>query len=329
MNHIIMSVLIVGYVLSSGCGEEGAHLQGMDASADAADFEIGFDARVSVTADASPQSEAQTPPDPRCVSRDAPGEQTITVDWGGKERSAILYIPEQDGQPRPLLLSLHGHGSSGAHQIERTQIAGIAEREKIFTLHPDGTEVFGQARSWNAGKCCTPANTLGIDDVGFLHALVERIQSDYCVDTSRTYVLGFSNGGFMSYRLACEPSDRFAAFAVVSASLAVSQEQCQPGVARPIVHFHGDSDPLVPIKGNPILRYDSIESVREMWMSRNDCDPDAATEFSEGDARCWQSEPCSDKSELRYCIWNEVAHDYHGSGETTEQIWSFLSQFSL
>src|SRR5690349_18796236 len=81
-----------------------------------------------------------------------------------------------------------------------------------IAVHPDGTGAF---LGWNAGDCCGTASASGVDDVGLVGAILDRLETEMCVDTARIYSTGFSNGGFLSHRLGCELSDRIAAIAPV------------------------------------------------------------------------------------------------------------------
>ncbi len=89
----------------------------------------------------------------------------------------------------------------------------MAAAQGIAVAYPDGI-----GGSWNAGGCCGQAEADDLDDVGFILALVDELVASYSIDPDRVYLTGFSNGGLLAYRLACE-SDRFAAIAPVGATL--------------------------------------------------------------------------------------------------------------
>jgi polyhydroxybutyrate depolymerase len=118
----------------------------------------------------------------------------------------------------------------------------MARRRGFVAVYPDGLN-----RSWNAGGCCGPAMRRDVDDVGFLVALIDRVQRDHATDPDRVFVTGISNGGMMAYRLACEASDRVAAIAPVAATLVF--DGCAPAHPVSLLHIHGLADGNVPFDG--------------------------------------------------------------------------------
>src|SRR5262249_57738455 len=108
----------------------------------------------------------------------------------------------------------------------------------------------------NAGAGCGEGGMNMVDDVGFVGAILDKLQADVCVDTGRIYATGMSNGGFLSHRLACELSNRIAAVAPVAGVLGVPT--CTPARPISVMHFHGTSDQLVPYNGNPQMGFLSV-----------------------------------------------------------------------
>jgi polyhydroxybutyrate depolymerase len=131
------------------------------------------------------------------------------------------------------------------------------------------------APTWNAGACCGYALTHKVDDVGFLRTLIDRLEHDYTVDPKRIFVTGISNGGMMSYRLACELADRIAAIAPVEGAQDV---ECRPSGPVSVVIFHGTADLLVPYKGGstpfqigPKRTDTSVSSTVAFWVKQDGC----------------------------------------------------------
>lgn len=113
-----------------------------------------------------------------------------------------------------------------------------------------------------------------IDDVGFLSALMDTLMADYSIDTNRIYATGLSNGAFMSYRLACEESNKIAAIAPVAGSMNVNI--CNPERKVPVIHFHSYQDDHVPLEGGvgsgPSKHYNPpLDSVLNVWSGFNNC----------------------------------------------------------
>jgi polyhydroxybutyrate depolymerase len=192
-----------------------------------------------------------------------PGESKRTIEVGGRTRSFVLYQPEGMHAGEPLVIALHGRLGTGEGMERLTHFERIAAREKFLLIYPDGVR-----KSWNDGRE-TPAKKEGVDDVGFIRALIDSAIRNCHVNRNRVYVTGISNGGFMTMRLATELSDRIGAVAVVAATMdAGTARAAEAGLhVRPVsvLLLHGTKDPLVPFAGGtvsrgaggPILSHDS------------------------------------------------------------------------
>ncbi len=123
----------------------------------------------------------------------------MSLQFGGMNRSYILYIPAgYDGAKRlPLVFDVHGLSSWADEQLTRSKWGEMADKEGFVLIEPDGVN-----KSWNAGSCCG-SNTQ--DDVGFFREMVEKATAELCIDSKRVYVSGHSNGGAMTYRLVAKP----------------------------------------------------------------------------------------------------------------------------
>lgn len=185
----------------------------------------------------------------------------------GDQRTYSFYVPAayNPANPVPLVLGLHGTGSSGAQFAQYRDFRPVADTANFIMVHPDGTTLFGQ-KFWNFG------NVLGstVDDAGFLTALIDTISAHYAIDQSRVYSVGMSNGGFMTYYLACQ-TGRFAAIGSVTGSMSNTMyANCQPQRPTPSIHVHGTADPTNPYAGNSSSK--SIREVTRFWVNQNGCD---------------------------------------------------------
>ena len=203
----------------------------------------------------------------------APAQTTLTgtIRFGGGVREYRLYVPAAvlaaPTVPRPLLLNLHGYGSNNLEQEAYGDFRPIADTAHFLVLHPNGTPDGSGARYWNT---FVPPGTTGPDDVGFLLALVDSVRARYAVDTARLYSTGMSNGGFMSYELACRQSARFAAIASVTGSIARTHlTACQPARPVPVLEIHGTADNTVPYGGTALFA--PITDVLAFWVQANGC----------------------------------------------------------
>jgi len=176
--------------------------------------------------------------------------QEETLDYHGDERSYLIYVPPnyRPEAATPLVLVLHGGFGNAEMMVDITGFDELAEKRNFVVVYPNGSgRRFGEHYTWNAGNCCGYAQEKGVDDVGFIKALLDRLESRFNIDRKRVYATGVSNGGMLAYRLACEIPERFAAIAPVAATLAV--ERCNPDELIPILHIHGTGDENVPYTG--------------------------------------------------------------------------------
>lgn len=184
-------------------------------------------------------------------------------------RTFQFYVPATyvPGQPVPLIIDLHGTGSSGANQAQRTDYMSIADTANFIIAYPDGTrEPITQLRFWNYG----PPLSSNVDDVGFLEALIDTVSAYYSINQNRIYCSGMSNGSFMAYYMACQ-STRFAAIGGVTGSMSTAMySSCNPSYPIPRIHVHGTDDNINPYNGNSSMQ--GIEDVTRFWVDQNSCD---------------------------------------------------------
>jgi polyhydroxybutyrate depolymerase len=170
---------------------------------------------------------------------------TLSVD--GAERNYLLHVPPSyDSQtPVPLLLVLHGRGGDGERISALTGFSELADEKNFIAVYPDGLE-----NQWNYVKDVPGYSSMTQDDTAFLLALLDEVSSRYEIDDKRIYVAGFSNGGFMTQRLACDAPERFAAFASVSAAgFGGMPELCKTPAPLSILLMHGTLDAVIPWQG--------------------------------------------------------------------------------
>ena len=165
--------------------------------------------------------------------------QYDSIPYDGDYRTYLLHLPSgyTGISDLPLIVAMHG-GFGNAYNMETISELSIkADAEHFIVVYPEGVKGgFLNASSWNAGWCCGFASSSNVDDVGFIDSFLNTLIGDYSIDTNRIYATGMSNGGFMSYRLACELSDRIAAIAPVECSMTMTS--CTPNRVVPIIHFH-------------------------------------------------------------------------------------------
>lgn len=196
-------------------------------------------------------------------------------------RPARLFAPSRrtDPGPLPLVLVLHGYSGSGEGMQSYLQFETLAEEFGVLVCHPDGTRDVAGQRFWNATEACCDFGATGVDDVGYLRGLLEEIAGRFPVDRRRTYLIGHSNGGFMSYRFALEHPEWVAGVASLAGMtrLEPGRERLPSGVH--VLQVHGTVDPVVPFAGGGLnglpvdaLFPGALETVQS-WAKLNNSGP--------------------------------------------------------
>ena len=203
-------------------------------------------------------------------------QQTInaSITHDGIERDYILYVPEiYDGSTAvPLVLNFHGFGSGASQQMFYGDFRDIADTEGFILVHPEGTTLIGN-QFWNVGF---PGLSSTIDDVGFTEALIDELATLYTIDLDRVYATGMSNGGFMSFLLACQLSEKIAAVASVTGSMTQDTfDDCNSQLTTPVLQIHGTEDDVVSYNENNLSL--PIPDVISYWVDHNNCETTPTT----------------------------------------------------
>jgi len=272
--------------------------------------------------------------------------QYDSIYFDGMYRTYQLHLPVdyEAGQNSPLIMALHGGFGSGTQLESQSQLSVKADEENFIVVYPEGVESLLNIRTWNAGGCCGYAAANDIDDVGFINALMDTLIADYSIDTLRIFATGMSNGAFMTYRLACELSNRIAAIAPVAGSMNVTD--CSPINKLPVIHFHSYLDTSVPYQGgigdgvsnhyNPPL-----DSVLNVWATTDNCQNlgDTLLDNEEYTHVVWNN--CDCFYSIEYYITHDGGHSWPGGnqspiGDPTSEfinandlMWDFFQQFTL
>ena len=186
----------------------------------------------------------------------------IEFEHDGLVRTYFMDAPDPIPPGAPIVLVLHGYTSSAALIRTYSNWGDLAEEEGFVAVFPQGTQDNFGVNHWNANT-----NSSDTDDHSFLVALVQSLQAEYNLSPECTYSCGMSNGGFMSYSLACEHPDVFSAIGSVTGVMSAADEGCIPSEVVPVVHLHGTMDSIVPYEGsdiNPLGGMD-VPDVIEHW----------------------------------------------------------------
>jgi polyhydroxybutyrate depolymerase len=218
------------------------------------------------------------------------GPQTykVNIDFqtGGFDRNFYVHIPTAyDGRrPMPLVIVIHGAFDTAKGIEKDSGFSQLADREGFAVMYPNGIGIAGLLQHWNAGHCCGKAAEDQIDDVGYLNAAIDAANDRLAIDPDRIYMVGFSNGGMLTYRFCAESGDRLAGAAVLAGAIGSRLGDdppmwTMPETAPPIpmLIMHGLQDKHVPFNGgslkpaDPPRYYDSVDDAVAYWINQNGC----------------------------------------------------------
>jgi len=265
-------------------------------------------------------------------------EESIVHD--GEQRDYTLYFPssyDSNTENYALVFNFHGFTSNGEQQRLYSQMDLVSDTAQFVVCYPEGI-----GNAWNVGWAFGSME----DDVGFTSAMIDKFIAEHRIDPNRVYACGMSNGGFFSYKLACELSNKIAAVASVTGSIVPNQiPECTPGRAVPVLEIHGTDDPIVPYNGSFGVAA-PIEDVIDFWVDNNNCS-DVPTIFdypniSTTDASTAQAKlyrECDNKADVDFIIieggghtWPDAPIDVGVTNKdlnASQTIWEFFNKFSL
>jgi polyhydroxybutyrate depolymerase len=208
-----------------------------------------------------------------------PGTTTFeSVEVDGVQRDALVYVPSSapTATPLPVILIFHGRGFDMLHTVHALGFRQEAERAGFIAVVPNGSSSLlpNGARSccgWNDGRP-TWGDQQPPDDVTFVSRLLDLLVEKYPVDAKRIAAAGVSNGAFMSYRLACEMSDRVSAVAAIAGTR--DNAACPSMRHVSVLSIHGTADPLSPYAGGPDSRnlfVPAVVDTTRFWQQSNGC----------------------------------------------------------
>jgi polyhydroxybutyrate depolymerase len=227
----------------------------------------------------------------------------------------------------PLLVALHGGGGHAAFMADEARygLIGAADRHGFIVAFPNGYSRLpgGRLATWNAGGCCGAARDQGIDDVGFIRAVVARLQERLPIDPQRIRATGMSNGGMLAHRLACEAADVFSAVAAVAGTDAMSD--CRPARPVAVLHLHARDDDHVLFDGgagaaafrdrSQVMDFVSVPQTLERWVGRGRCEPQPRTLLQVDGARCEAWSGCAGDMPLQLCVTDTGGHSWPGADQ--------------
>ncbi|MEJ7583592.1 MAG: PHB depolymerase family esterase [Acidimicrobiales bacterium] len=291
-------------------------------------------------------------------------KRTITMDVptgapaDSGERFYLLTNPDHEPDtPVPLVLDLHGLAEGALVHTMMSAFSDLAEKEGFAVVFPNGT---GSPVGWNVGIDAT--NSI---DLAFISTMLDTLGQDLCIDESRIYATGLSNGAMMSSALGCALSERIAAIAPVAG--VTKLDDCDPGRPVPVLAFHGTADDILLFNGGvgsglgralggaetsstttttlpADLDGEGYPATVAAWAEHNGCEPDARDE-DVSDEVIRRVYDCPEGGDVEFAIIKGGGHTWPGSEfsksianivgpttfdiDATGEIWAFFQRFRL
>ncbi len=252
-------------------------------------------------------------------------------------RAYSKFIPSSYSKDTslPLVVLLHGYGATGALQESYMKFESVAEKNRFILVYPDGTIDSSGRRFWNATDACCDFASAVADDV-YLLSILKEMESNYSVDPKRIYFVGHSNGGFMSYRMACKYPDRIAAIASLAGASFFRATDCGAKSSVSVLQVHGTKDETILYEGGQILgtSYPSAVASATQWATFNQCTQNAVTRSTKLDLEpniagdetavtAWTN--CQNSSEVELWTMENGAHIPTLRSTFATKIWEFFA----
>jgi polyhydroxybutyrate depolymerase len=277
------------------------------------------------------------------------------------QRKFTVHTPTGFTNTTPVsaVLMLHGNGATMQNSQNFTNLNSVSNTNGFLAIYPEGYGIVSSGGfSWADGRG-TSADIAGIDDLGFLNKLLDTLLTNYTIDTNKIYICGFSNGGYMTQRIACEQNQRFAAMASLGSIMDTSlYSSCNPQRPIPMMFVIGTADPFVPFNGgvatgsgglvNQIINADTLV---DFWKINNNCfqsnSPINLPDIDLTDnstVTVFDFTNCSCNSDVKFYRINGGGHTWPGveiplyeiiAGETnediqaSEELWNFFNAHTL
>lgn len=264
---------------------------------------------------------------------------TQALQAGGLAREYLLLDRSRGQGPAPLVIVLHGGGGNPRTMIPRWEAK--ARAAGFVVVAPKGIGRNARSGTWNAGGCCGEAQARGLDDVGFIAAVIDDVAKRTSIDPRRIYITGFSNGGMLTHRVAAALGNRIAAAAVVSGALFGNESA--PRASVPMLIMHGEQDPVVGFNGGPsstrfvaraqALPFQPVRYAVDFWRKANGCNQPPAITRRAG--LSIEKSTCKGNADVVLYDLKQGGHNWPGSSvvhdtgsadavDATSVIWDFF-----
>jgi polyhydroxybutyrate depolymerase len=254
------------------------------------------------------------------------------MNWDGLVRTYILHIPPgyNSATRVPLVLVLHGMGGSAQSIEADSGMSAKADQENFIVVYPNAKK---HPDVWDTNL--GPIGTKGVDDVGFIRALIDRLEHDLRIDSRRIYICGLSSGANMTYLLGARLSHRLAAIGIASGTVGHTydnsvQEIPSPSEPVPVIAFHGEKDGTIPYEGGGKYEVLPVAESIKFWVKADGCasSPQKTTRQN-GDLIIDDYGGCKDGSEVILYSFKNGTHEWptlqnNDNLSATNSMWEFF-----
>lgn len=254
-----------------------------------------------------------------------PGDYVRSLQHDGFTRTYRIHVPKQyqTSGSAPLVLAFHGGGGDMDYMAndEYYGLISKSDAEGFVVVFPNGYSKFksGKFATWNAGACCANARDKNIDDVGFVRKMIASLTRELNINRQMIFATGMSNGGMMSYRLACEMSDTITAIAAVAGT--DNTIRCQPRKPVSILHIHAKNDDRVLFGGgagkkfrdeSKVTDFVSVPDSVKKWVVHNNCQSTPVRTLEKPGAYCERHSQCEGGVAVQLCVTDTGGHSWPG-----------------
>lgn len=258
-------------------------------------------------------------------------EKCNEFEHDGLVRNYLLHIPDSLAENPALVFVLHGYTGTPQNLMNHSKFNDLADEHGFVVCYPKGIDDKYRNSHWDADLDISET-----DDVGFLSNLAKALQTQYELDANRTFACGMSNGGYMSYTLACQANETFRAIASVTGTMSeLTWKNCADTSPVPVLQIHGIADDVVPIDGSMTTddgwgNAPELDSIMNFWANQNQCLTKDTT-FINSKTNAYFYQNCVDSNQVWYYKIEDYGHSWpimaDANFEASEVIWEFFSQF--
>ena len=196
---------------------------------------------------------------------------------GGRAADVILPTGFDNSHDVPLIIALHGYGGNSAEVPRYFSLAGNVDSKDFIIVAPNGTPDLIGSKFWNATDACCDGFNNGVDDVAYIRDLISEAKQRFAIDAGRVYVVGYSNGGFMSHRMACDAADVVTGIFSLAGATYKDISSCNPSRPVAVFQLHGTADQTIKYEGGSAYpggaQHPSALDTVTNWATLNGCTP--------------------------------------------------------